>query len=204
MFESGAFVIGVAGIWVAIGVVLSVVMGRRGHSGFEWLVLGTMLGPLGIVLAIDAGRHDELLRPVPVDAGALLTDGSGSIDVLVGYDGSPESAAALEAVVHLLGGRLGRLTVAGVVPYGSVRDDERRASSGLRGLAARTAAPAPRLEILHGHPSVALAQAAVDDGYDLLAVGTRGAGVTKSILGSAASELARHSKIPVLVVGTGS
>ena len=204
MFESGAFVIVVVGIWVAIGVVLSVVMGRRGHSAFEWLVLGTMLGPLGVALAVDACRHDEVLHPVPVGAAAPPTKGQGSVDVLVGYDGSPESAAALEAVIHLLGDRLGRLTVAGVVPYGSVRDDERRASSGLRDLAARTAAPAPRLEILHGHPSAALARTAVDDGYDLLAVGTRGAGVTKSILGSAASELARHSKVPVLVVGAGS
>lgn len=35
-FES--FALGVAVVWLAIGVVLSVLMSRRGHAGFPWLV----------------------------------------------------------------------------------------------------------------------------------------------------------------------
>ncbi len=49
---------------------------------------------------------------------------------------------------------------------------------------------------------MALRQAATEGGYELIVVGTRGKGLTNHILGSAASELARDSKIPVLLVGS--
>ncbi len=68
-------VIGVA--WLAIGLVLSIVMGRRGHDTFSWLLLGTVLGPLAVVLAVEAGRHDERLQPAPVVAATPVTAGNG-------------------------------------------------------------------------------------------------------------------------------
>ena len=37
-------------------------MGRRGHLGFGWFVLGALFGPFGVVLASDASRNDERLR----------------------------------------------------------------------------------------------------------------------------------------------
>jgi nucleotide-binding universal stress UspA family protein len=119
--------------------------------------------------------------------------------VLFGSDGSPESAAALDAAVALLGDRLGRLTVATVVPFGDVTAPERRAKEGLRRLTDR--APGANLEVLHGHPSAALRQFAAEGGYGLIVVGSRGKGLTNAFLGSAADELAHHSEIPVLVVG---
>lgn len=200
---SGGFGLAVAGAaaWLAIGVVLSVVMGRRGHDSFGWFVLGTLLGPLGVVLAVDARRHDERLEVAPLSDGAPALSGTGSVNVLVGYDGSPESAAAMDAIVALLGDRLGRLTVATVVPYGDVREQKRQAEGGLRQLAARMSGQALELEVLHGHPSAALKECATGGGYGLIAVGARGKGVTKAILGSAASELARDSTVPVLLVG---
>ncbi|MEA2686857.1 MAG: hypothetical protein QOE93_2052 [Actinomycetota bacterium] len=197
---SGLGVFGlVAVIWLATGVVLSVVMGRRGHNGFGWLVTGTLLGPFGIVLAVDAGRHGEHLAPLAVPGPGPSTAGAGPVHVLFGSDGSPESATALDAAVALLGDRLGRLTVATVVPYGDVTAPERRAKEGLRRLTDR--APAADLEVLHGHPSTALRQFAAEGGYGLIVVGSRGNGLTNAFLGSAAEELARHSEIPVLVVG---
>jgi len=195
------FFVAVAAVWVAIGVVLSIVMGRRGHNSFGWLVVGTLLGPMGALLALVARRQEEQLGSVSFaapDRGATRT---GPVDVLVGSDGSPESAAAMDAAVELLGDRLGRLTVATVVPFGGVKEPERLATEGLRRMAARSPGRASDLELLHGHPSAALAQCAIEGGYELIAVGTRGKGLTKAILGSAASELARDSKIPVLLVG---
>jgi nucleotide-binding universal stress UspA family protein len=47
---------------------------------------------------------------------------------------------------------------------------------------------------------VALHRYAVEGGFALIAVGTRGAGITKAVLGSAATELAHASTIPVLLV----
>ncbi|MEA2826536.1 MAG: hypothetical protein QOG43_975 [Actinomycetota bacterium] len=196
----------VAVLWLATGVVLSIVMGRRGHNGFGWLVTGTLLGPFGVVLAVDAGRHGERLAPMMVTASAHATAataeapaGTGPVDVLFGSDGSPEAAAALDAAVALLGDRIGRLTVATVVPYGDITAPERRATEGLRRLTQRV--PAADLEVLHGHPSAALRRFAAERGYGLIVVGSRGKGLTNAFLGSAAEELARHSEIPVLVVG---
>lgn len=201
MMDSVWFLVAVAAAWSSIGVVLSVLMGRRGHSSFGWFVLGTVLGPLAVVLAIDARRHGEGYQRGPVPVAGPEVVGTGPVDVLMGYDGSPESLAALDVVVRLLGERIGRLTVATVVPYGDSGERERQASEDLRRLAARTPGRAPGLEMLHGHPSTALTEAALDGGYELLVVGTRGAGISRALLGSAASELARESPVPVLLVG---
>ncbi len=199
MFDSFGFFVFIAITWVATGVVLAVVMGRRGHNGFGWLVTGSLLGPLGVVLAVDARRHAEQLEPLPVRDVAPITVGTGPVDVLVGADGSPESEAAMDSVLALLGDRLGRLTLARVVPYGDIAAPERQATEGLRRLTGRV--PAADLEVLHGHPSAALRQCAVEGGYQLIVVGARGKGLTKGILGSAATELSRDCEIPVLLVG---
>jgi nucleotide-binding universal stress UspA family protein len=203
MSDSVLFVVAVGASWLGIGLVLSIVMGRRGHDGFGWLVSGTIMGPLAIALAIDAKRHDERLRPASLPLRLRNAAHQGPIDVLVGYDGSAESAAAVDEVVALLGPRLGRLTVATVVSYGDIPELERLARHRLEQLARRRNPRARKFEILHGRPSVALARRAAEDGYDLIAVGTRGAGISKAIFGSAATELARDSKVLVLVVGAG-
>ena len=194
------YVIAIAVGWVAIGLLLSVVMGRRGHDSFGWLVTGTLLGPLAVVLAIDARRRTEALQPASLNRGPPAIPSSGPVDVLVGFDGSPESRAAIDAVPTLLGDRLGRLTVATVVPYGEIREQERLATNALRRIEGRTLGFECDLELLHGHPAEALTQYATEGGYALIAVGTRGAGISKAILGSAATQLAEHSKVPVLLV----
>lgn len=194
------FVIAVALGWVAIGLALSIWMGRRGHDSFGWLVTGALLGPLAIVLAVDARRRTEALQPASLRHGPPAIPSSGPIDVLVGFDDSPESRAAIEAVPALLGDRLGRLTVATVVPYGEIREQEQLATKALRSLEGRETGIECDLELLHGHPASALSQYAVEGGYKLIAVGTRGAGITKAILGSAATQLAECSTVPVLLV----
>jgi nucleotide-binding universal stress UspA family protein len=194
------YVIAIAVGWVVIGLVLSIVMGRRGHDSFGWLVTGTLLGPLAIVLALDARRRTETLDPANLRPGPPAISSSGPIDVLVGFDGSPESRAAIDAVPTLLGDRLGRLTVATVVPYGELREQERLATKALRSLEGGTLGFECDLELLHGHPAAALTQYATTGGYALIAVGTRGAGISKAILGSAAARLAENSKVPVLLV----
>ncbi len=88
-----------------------------------------------------------------------------------------------------------------VIPYGQVREPERLANEALRSLIGRVPGASPEFEVLHGHPSTALSQYASERGYELIAVGSRGGGLTHAVLGSAATELARDSKVPVLVVG---
>jgi len=196
------FVIGIAVGWVVTGLLLSIVMGRRGHDSFGWLVTGTLLGPLGVLLAVDARRRSEALEPANLRRGPPAIPSPGPIDVLVGFDGSPESRAAIETVPALLGDRLGRLTVATVVPYGEIREQEHLATKALRSLEGRILGFECDLELLHGQPAAALTTYATEGGYALIAVGTRGAGITKAILGSAATQLAEDSRLPVLLVTT--
>ena len=192
----------VAAGWIGIGVTLAWLLGRRGHDGFSWFILGVILGPLAVALAVDSWRHDERTpsRTV-VTPGTVQPD--GGVDVLVGFDGSPDSRAAIGSAVELFGDRLGRLTLTTVISYDGGRDAERAALAGLDAEAERLAWLAPGLEIVRGHPSQALTAATTEGGYDVLVIGTKGAG-RAHLFGSAASELARSSKVPVLLVGSGA
>jgi len=185
--------------WLAVGLALSLVMGRRGHDAFSWLVLGSVFGPLGGIFAVEAWR-EERTRPELVSGTA--SPRSGPVDVLVGFDGSPEGRAALAAATRLLGPRLGRLTLAAVVPYDGGLDAERTAKAALESEGAALGGSA-RLEILHGRPSHALLERAAADGYELLVIGTKGSGASRALLGSTAQDVARSAGIPVLLMGSG-
>jgi nucleotide-binding universal stress UspA family protein len=119
----------------------------------------------------------------------------------VGFDGSPEATAALDAAISLLGPRLGRLTVARVIPYDAPGGDEEAATARLKQLCTEPSRSTAGFEILRGQAVEALGRRGVEGGYQLLTIGTRGAGFSKAVLGSTASGLARSSKLPVLMVG---
>ena len=192
-------------IWLAvaftIGITLAVVMGRRGHSAFEWFLIGLILGPIALLLAWGRFRSEpaslnrEIVDAVP---GA----GTGPVDVLVGIDGSAESETALRTALEILGPRIGRLTLAGVTEfdYGSsqAQADTKRALERLRAMAASASLSSPGVVILSGRPADALSEHALRDGYQLLVVGRRGRGASKAILGSTAEKLA-SAPIPVLI-----
>lgn len=191
--------------WVAIGLAVSVVMGRRGHFHASWLVLGVVLGPLSVPLAVATAQREEAATPRLLGVGIA---GPGPVDVVVGVDGSAESSTALGTVVTLLGERLGRLTLAAVLDFDTAaselewyerkqavadlaRDaDEVTAATGRR----------PETELLAGQPAEALQRFATDGGFELLAVGCRGQGLSKRILGSVAAQLASGAAVPVLIV----
>jgi nucleotide-binding universal stress UspA family protein len=194
----GVLFVVVAGSWLAIGLMLSLLMGRRGHDAWSWLVLGTLLGPFAIALAIDAARHRDARIGRRVATGTAM---GGPVDVLVGIDGSPESDAAAVGVLALFGPRLGRVTLAAVVPYDTGREVERAAERNLAHVERHFEEGEAEAEVLHGRPSESLGRFAREAGYDLLAIGTRGTGRTKTLLGSTAVDLARASKVPVLMFG---
>jgi len=81
----------------------------------------------------------------------------------------PPRAAALAAASDLLGSRLGRVTLATVVPYDGGLEHERVAQAALEREGAAVGRSL-RLEILHGRPSRALMDRAVQDGYGLLVI----------------------------------
>lgn len=195
----------ITALWVVIGVTASLVMGRRGHSSFTWLLLGAVLGPLVIPIGMSAVRAESRHPRAQARLMAEGEQGPGTVDVLVGIDGSMQSAAALRAALDLLADRIGRLTLAGVIDYDSAIsgrpwDTERLAIDELGRLAAMVEGPRPSTAVLVGDPAAALAKHAAEDGYELLVVGRRGQGASKALLGSTAMKLGHGTDVPVLVV----
>lgn len=195
------------GLLLVFGVATAVVMGRRGHHPFTWGVLGTAFGPLVIPVAIQSVRRERLVRlPEPPSGGSL----SGG-DVLVGVDGSAEATAALLTVVELLGPGLRRLTVATVIDYDTAlaqgpwqeREHAEAELDRAAGLVDEALGRRPDTIVLAGRPAEALVRHATEGGYRFLAIGSRGRGASRLLLGSVASQLARHTEIPVLIVGGG-
>jgi nucleotide-binding universal stress UspA family protein len=191
--------------WAGVGLVVSLVMGRRGHAPFSWAVLGVVFGPLAIPLAVSSARRERAATARRVGSGVA---GPGSVDVLVGVDGSPEASAALGTVAGLVGERLGRLTIAAVLDFDTAESDmqwgERdRALAELARDADEleaTTGRRPETQLLAGRPAEVLGRFAADEGFELLAVGSRGRGLSKVMLGSVAAKLAGGSAVPVLIV----
>lgn len=203
--------------FVCIGFVLAIVMGRLGHSPFAWGLAGLVLGPIALLLALVAARDQQTWSRL-VAAGVA---GSGPVDVLVGIDGSPESAAATTAALGLLGNRVGRLTlvavseldasVAGRQEQQRLRHELERQAEAVRlwlrehrqhEQGSRGAQPVvPELVLRSGQPAAVLDRIAAEDGYGLLVVGARGAGLSSVVLGSVATRLAARASVPVLVIG---
>ena len=203
------FVLGIALVWLAIGVVTGVIMARRGHDFRTWFGLGAISGPLVVRLVADADRTGV----GPQRQTKTGFAGPGPVDVLVGLDGSPESFRVLADVVELFDTRLGRVTVAAVVDIEGERthspdDDRARAEADLRAaveyLASTPLDVTPTTRLLSGQPAFALQHHALDEAFDVIAVGARGKGLSSQVLGSVASHLVRNNQLPVLVASSTS
>ena len=196
------FVLGIVVVWLMIGIATGVVMARRGHDFRTWFGLGTIAGPLVVRLIVDAET-----APHPGARRAKRgVPGRGPIDVLVGIDGSPESYRALAEVTELIGPRLGRVTVATVLDVEGERDnspdgDRDRADHDLVAAVEFLASVdvTPTTKILAGAAAEVLEHHAVEEGFDLLAVGPRGRGLSNRVLGSTVEQLVRSNRLPVLV-----
>ncbi len=133
---------------------------------------------------------------------------TGSLHIVVAYDGSDEAQLALawSAETARLDGSTLRVVVVGPDPkHGSGRgweDDERRVETWVESatlLLDQAAIPGAVVDRLHG-PTVQQLLTATD-GARLCAVGSRGHGRVEGVwLGSVSQHLARHATCPVAVV----
>lgn len=191
--------------WLLIGMLSGVWMARRGHDPL-WVLLATPLGPLFLPIALERVRR----RPALADAGDAgpLPDRVSGVPgprVLVGMDGSEDAERTLQTVVRLLGPQCGLLVLAEVVHFEAAdrpsRADLDAAAGRLSERAATIDTPAAvHTEVLAGPPGPALRQFARDQDMDLLAVGRRGCGRARRLLGSVSSDLVENSPVPVLVI----
>ncbi|KAA0272503.1 MAG: universal stress protein [Acidobacteria bacterium] len=137
----------------------------------------------------------------------------------VGFDGSPESWAALETAIafaELEGGELvvisvadypkyGYATVWTVLTAGEIQDAERAEMRRTQELALGRVPGSVNAEgrLLTGSPGALLAEASAD--VDLMVVGSRGHGpLRRTLLGSTARKLVSGSRSPLLVVPRGT
>jgi len=192
-----SFLIGLGVAWVLVGVVLSVVMRRRGHDLFVWLVLGAVMGPLSIPLAFERLREETVHPSQPAWA-------PGECDLLAGLDGSDEAVDAVRRAVRLLGSRVTSVTLATVLDHdsrGSTSGDEMRASATavLERAREMLELPGARLEVLYGRPDTALTAYARSGGMNCIVVGARGRGASEALFGSVTGRLVGGSPVPVLV-----
>jgi nucleotide-binding universal stress UspA family protein len=134
------------------------------------------------------------------------------LDVVVGFDGSPNSAAALRwTLSHVR--RSARVSVVRAFTDESVAGEALPPSAGRAEEAARNALergvaavlehvpghPAVETSVLPGDPRAVLRSAAAS--ADLLVVGARGHGVLELLLlGSVVSALVHHPMVPTIVV----
>ncbi len=188
--------------WVLWGAVVALAMYRRGHSFVPWLGLGIGFGPFSTVLAVDAARKEGEIGARPLVSTPRR---AGPLRVLVGVDGSAAATAAARAAVELFGPRIGELVLASVLDYDAAAgtrawaDETARVTDLLERERARLGPQVTGVVLLNGRAADALAAHAVDEGFDLLVVGTRGRGASKAVLGSVATRLARRSGVPVLL-----
>lgn len=191
--------------WVLIGIAIGIVMGRRGHYLPAWLALGIAWGPFTIPIAWSAVRREPTGARHVVRPGALH---GGDVDLLAAVDGSPESVSAAVRAVRLLGPRLGRLRLLRVVDFDTggagLREELEAIEQEHQQLAARYLPDhTPELVVTTGIPSEVIARMAQEESFALVAIGARGRGLSKAIVGSTASALTKHSPVPLLVVRNG-
>jgi nucleotide-binding universal stress UspA family protein len=173
---------------------------------------------IGQVLAGNVALRllNGLDRPLAVAPAGYAHHGEGLRTIGVGFDGSPESRAALEAASELAGGSGAELRVMAVtVPqpaltahpwafaWGAGAGPERYENRLRESLESATGAlPADvkrSTRFLHGGAVTVLVDEA--DELDLLVLGSRGYGpVRRVLLGSVSSELVHRTPCPLLVI----
>ncbi len=191
-------------IWILIGAAVALVMVRKGHSPLIWGSL-VLYGPLAGLLALKARDAEEDVPPAEVRHTGRPA--GGEVDVVVGIDGSADAREAAERAVGLLGDRLRTVVLATVLDYDITQlpdpsRPKREAGEELDEAAARLRdrfGIDPETVVLTGTPADMLVAHARERGADLLAVGSRGKGLSRVLLGSTASHVA-HADVPVLVV----
>jgi len=195
----------VVAVWAIVASTLALIMARRGHDPFVWWLLGAVLGPLAVPLAV-AHRFrsaSPLVAPEPGMSGRVLValrPGGDAGDVT-------QALSALAAVGGPVGVTLATALDADALGSQGGREAIDVAARGLGDVAEALVArglvvPPVPTRVLFGDPAVVLAEHAVDCGYSLLVVGAASRRSHRIAHGSTRVRLSRRGNIPVLLAPT--
>ncbi|PZF94745.1 universal stress protein [Micromonospora deserti] len=200
------FGIVVALLWLAVGVgTAAVFVTRGGHRSLLWYLVGGLLGPLFVPIALERGRARTRRVDVRGRPQAAAAPSGTGLKVLVGLDGSADSDRALRAVARALTGTASELVLVTVTSPDLVGADADREHDRARRMLDQLVShlpdglPPPTTEVVTGHPVDALLAVADDRDVDLLVVGRAGHGLGERLLGSVAEGLAERSTRAVLL-----
>ena len=180
------------------------VVGSRGLGGFEGMLLGSVSRQL----------VEHAPCPVTILRDEHAVGGEGVGHVVVGIDGSTGAGRAMAYAGELARAVGADLTVASAVsPSDLVQANQEQPHAGLDEHRKRVwewteplreSGIEHDLAVVDGDARTALLDLAGERGADLLVVGSRGLGpVGKLLLGSVASSLVKHARLPVTVVPSG-
>jgi nucleotide-binding universal stress UspA family protein len=201
-----AFVLLVLLIWVATGLAAALFLARRGYRSPSWWFLGAVLGPLFIPIALERGRRqDRVVERTPA-AGHGRAEADGAATVVVGVDGSPEADRSVRDAARLFGDGHARVVLVMAVDPDVVEFHDDAEHARCRALLADRAGwfsegTSPAIEIASGQPGRVLLDVASSEGADVVVIGRRGKGLSRSILGSVAEYVTHHARTPVLLAG---
>ncbi|NNC81818.1 MAG: universal stress protein [Acidimicrobiales bacterium] len=192
-----AFLLGLA-IWSALGLFSVWLLRRNGHT-VAWAGLALWMGPIVLLLA----------QSVPQDSGRVIyfhpgTDLPGSLNVLVGLDGSSGSVTSAKAALEPLRPVIHRIRLVSVIdietgkaPENYSVDDE--LIEALHAASRTLEMPEAELALVSGRADHALMTHAVDEAMDLVVVAHRQHRFASVLLGSTVARLAKHSSVPILI-----
>jgi len=199
-------------IWACIVLgsmlVVSFLAQRWGRDVFGWLLLAAALGPIAIIAMIGA-RQRDVAHPQAFERRGPPPSREAQKVVLAACDGSAESerVARYLADHHEKSDEVVVLTVFPVEarpgPDGGGREEhEREIERCTRGTLdiLKGAGLNARLLVGYGKPAEEILRASEEEKADVIAVGRRGAGLTKALLGSTSDYVVKHAKRPVIVV----
>lgn len=186
--------------WVAIGLASVIFLGRRGRRSPAWWVIGAVLGPVLLPIALELGqRHGVLLSRADSPSAE-----EPAMTVLAAVDGSRESDEALHDAARVLAPKGARFVLLTVLDP-DVGSNDPQAQLDARALLESRAGTLPEgslppaFEVTMGDPGQAILDRAAACHADLVVMGRRGQGFSERILGSVADYVVRRTSLPVLL-----
>ena len=199
--------------WLAIVIVsmlIVVVLATRwGRDPFGFALLAAVMGPIAIV-ALVGTRQADRSRTHTFEGGRGAPTPNGAC-VLVPVDGSESSTRAARAVAGLGFNEAEAILLTvlpheaepGKQPTGPQQQAHQREVDRLTrdaSAALREAGIRSRVLVGYGVPGEEIVEAARTEGVTAIIVGRRGAGLTKSLLGSVSDHVVKNASVPVVVV----